>query len=253
MSPFSSLSPRSVWGVFGALLAASSLLVIPLDPSASSPAFPPAAFEDDPPGKKVQILGPLGRSVQRTTLQVLVQNEVIIHAWLYTPHQTTDKPPPVVLMGHGLGSQKDGGLESYAVAFANAGMAAISFDWPSWGNSGGIPRHELCVRSLEGAWRGLLLHLKSSRGLGGVVDFTRVALWGTSFGGGNAVSLAGAFGEAKRELNENSKNRLATHEEGSSLAAAEEVDQQIGTLVQCIVAQVPFLDGKQIKLQVITI
>lgn len=53
------------------------------------------------------------------------------------------RPPPVVVMGHGLGSQKDMGLHPYAEQFAAAGLAVLVFDYRGFGGSDGWPRHEV--------------------------------------------------------------------------------------------------------------
>lgn len=44
-------------------------------------------------------------------------------------------------MGHGIGCQKDMGLDVYATGFAEAGLAAVAFDYRTFGGSDGEPRH----------------------------------------------------------------------------------------------------------------
>jgi predicted alpha/beta-hydrolase family hydrolase len=38
-------------------------------------------------------------------------------------------PPPVLIMAHGMGAQKDIGLFMYAEKFVEAGMAVLVFDY----------------------------------------------------------------------------------------------------------------------------
>jgi fermentation-respiration switch protein FrsA (DUF1100 family) len=53
----------------------------------------------------------------------------------------TGKKPPIVLMAGGLGAQIDFGLEAYAEAFAESGLAVLLFDYRNFGSSEGTPRN----------------------------------------------------------------------------------------------------------------
>ena len=108
-------------------------------------------------------------------------------AWLYRP--VTDagaRPVPVVVLGIGLGSIRAMGLDRYAERFAEHGFAALAFDYRWWGDSGGEPRHVIDVPSQLQDWRAAIDFARSLPG----VDPDRVIVWGTSFGGGHALSLA---------------------------------------------------------------
>ena len=50
-------------------------------------------------------------------------------AWLYLPKHPRTSPPPVVLMAHGIGGQKDMGLHPFAEAFVGRGLAALVIDY----------------------------------------------------------------------------------------------------------------------------
>ncbi|CAM9515668.1 unnamed protein product, partial [Heterosigma akashiwo] len=63
------------------------------------------------------------------------------HAWLYTPTKHDSSRIPVVIMGHGLGAQKDMGLQAYAEKFVSMGLAALLIDYRNFGGSEGTPRN----------------------------------------------------------------------------------------------------------------
>lgn len=103
--------------------------------------------------------------------------------WFYP---STESGAPVVVLGIGLGSVKEMGLDGYARAFQSAGFAALAFDYRSFGASGGWPRQVIDVRDQLDDWRAAIELARSCPG----VDPERVVVWGTSFGGGHAISLA---------------------------------------------------------------
>jgi uncharacterized protein len=110
-------------------------------------------------------------------------------AWLYRPQGSG--PHPCVVLGHGFGATRTARLWAYAERFAAAGIAALAFDYRHFGDSDGEPRQLLDIgRQLED-WRAALVFVRSQDG----VDPDRVALWGSSFGGGHVVRVAA--GDAK--------------------------------------------------------
>lgn len=105
-------------------------------------------------------------------------------AWLYLPD--TAGPSPVVVMGHGLGAIREMGLEPYAERFVAAGYACLVFDYRHFGASGGEPRQLLSVaRQLED-WRAAVSYAGSLP----EIDPERIAIWGSSFGGGHVIATA---------------------------------------------------------------
>ncbi|KAF8061322.1 aidA [Scenedesmus sp. PABB004] len=103
------------------------------------------------------------------------------------------RPPPVLIMGHGMGAQKDIGLWKYAEKFVAEGMAVLVFDYRGFGGSGGLPRHWVSPRRHLEDWDAVVSHVQAT-GLGGAVDASRVALWGVSYGGGHVIVTAAKFG-----------------------------------------------------------
>lgn len=105
-------------------------------------------------------------------------------AWLYLPDGVTS--PPVVVLGHGLGATRDMRLDAYAERFAQAGIAALAFTYRHFGDSEGSPRQLLSIKRQLSDWDAALDHVQTRED----VDRTRVAVWGSSFGGGHAITVA---------------------------------------------------------------
>lgn len=108
-------------------------------------------------------------------------------AWLYLPEGMDEtNPGPVVAMGHGFGAVKWMGLDRYAERFAQAGYAALVFDYRYFGDSDGSPRELIDIDSQLADWRAAVAFVRSLP----EVDHDRVVLWGTSFAGGHVVVTA---------------------------------------------------------------
>ncbi|WP_067822892.1 alpha/beta hydrolase [Nocardia inohanensis] len=105
--------------------------------------------------------------------------------WLYLPDGPA-RPRPLVVMGHGLGADREMGLDRYARRFANAGMAALVFDYRHFGASTGEPRQLINIGRQREDWHAAIAYARTIRG----IDATRIALWGSSFGGGHVLSVA---------------------------------------------------------------
>lgn len=109
----------------------------------------------------------------------------ICRAWLYRP-DSADAPPPVIVMAHGLGAVKQMRLDAYAQRFADAGYAALVFDYRHFGDSDGQPRQLLDIGRQRADWNAAIDFAKTLPS----VDGDRVVLWGTSFGGGHVIATA---------------------------------------------------------------
>jgi alpha-beta hydrolase superfamily lysophospholipase len=105
-------------------------------------------------------------------------------AWLY--HPTSSAPAtPIVVMAHGLSGTRRDRLGAFAERFAEAGFAALLFDHRGFGDSTGEPDLFHPTRQLED-WRAAI---GFSRELPGT-DAARIATFGSSMGGGNALAAA---------------------------------------------------------------
>jgi pimeloyl-ACP methyl ester carboxylesterase len=108
---------------------------------------------------------------------------------LYRPDRPAD--PPVVVMGNGFGMARTVGLPAIAERYAEAGIAALAFDYRHHGDSGGEPRGLVVGDRLVADYGAAL---DATRRVDGV-DGSRAVLWGFSIGGGAA--LAAAAGETR--------------------------------------------------------
>src|SRR5947208_9250204 len=109
-------------------------------------------------------------------------------AWLF---RADTERPPLAILGHGLGGTREFGLEPYARRFADAGIAALVFTYRHFGDSGGQPRQLLDIKRQLADWEAALAYARSLDG----IDRERIALWGTSFGGGHVIEAAARDGE----------------------------------------------------------
>lgn len=117
-------------------------------------------------------------------------------AWLHLPDGVP--APPVVVLGHGLGATREMRLDAYAERFAAAGIAALSFTYRHFGDSGGSPRQLLSIRRQLADWDAAIAHVKSRTD----VDGSRVAVWGSSFGGGHAITVASRHPELRAAVSQ---------------------------------------------------
>ena len=98
-----------------------------------------------------------------------------------------EAPVPAIVMAHGLSGTRRDRLGPFAERFAAAGFAALVFDHRGFGDSGGEPDLFHPRRQLED-WRAAIAFARSLPG----VDPDRVATFGSSMGGGNALAAAAA-------------------------------------------------------------
>lgn len=107
-------------------------------------------------------------------------------AWLY-PAAAAPAKAPLVVMAHGLSGTRRDRLGAFAERFSAAGFAALVFDHRGFGDSGGEQDLFDPGRQLED-WRAAIAFARSLP----EVDPARVATFGSSMGGGNALAAAAA-------------------------------------------------------------
>lgn len=117
--------------------------------------------------------------------------ETYCSAWLYLPVGV--ERPPVVVLGHGLGAIREMRLDAFAERFAAAGIAALAFTYRYLGDSGGQPRQLMSVSRQLQDWEAALAFVKGHSDL----DGSRLAVWGSSFGGGHAITMASRHPELR--------------------------------------------------------
>jgi dienelactone hydrolase len=97
------------------------------------------------------------------------------------------EPAPAVLICTGFsGTQDTPSIIAAAERFAAEGWVAMTFDYRGFGHSAGEPRQVVSVPAQLDDVRSALRHLRSRPH----VDPDRVALWGSSLGGGHVVTIA---------------------------------------------------------------
>lgn len=121
--------------------------------------------------------------VQQTSIS-FSSTGVTCRGELFSP--ATADEPPVVVMAHGFGGERTWRLPAFARRFAEHGLAALVFDYRTFGDSDGTPRNLISPRRHLEDWRAAVAHARSRSD----VDGERLALWGTSFSGGHVVATA---------------------------------------------------------------
>lgn len=142
--------------------------------------------------------GPIATAQHQTVRKDIrfQSGETYCSAWLTLPIGV--KRPPVVVLGHGLGAVREMRLDAYSDRFAAAGIAALAFTYRYFGDSGGAPRQLMSVgRQLED-WDAALDFIKDCPD----VDASRVAIWGSSFGGGHAITVASKHPELRAAISQ---------------------------------------------------
>lgn len=94
--------------------------------------------------------------------------------------------PPVIVMAHGFGAEKDWGLIPFAQAFVDAGFAVYRFDYRGFGLSGGKPRGLVDGKEHVKDWSAAVDAIRARAD----VDGTRLGIWGSSYSGGHVLALA---------------------------------------------------------------
>jgi X-Pro dipeptidyl-peptidase-like protein len=124
-------------------------------------------------------------TVNRATVRIPTPSGFDIEAWFYQP--VGKGPFPAVVMGHGLGAVKVGGLASFAERFCREGFAAVVIDYRQWGGSDGQqPRDELNVPRQREDYSTAIGWAAAQPD----IDEHRIFVWGTSFAGMHATALA---------------------------------------------------------------
>jgi pimeloyl-ACP methyl ester carboxylesterase len=93
---------------------------------------------------------------------------------------------PCVVMGSGFSCVRDQGLDAFAERLADAGFAALGFDYRHWGESPGEPRSLMDPARQREDWRAALAYASALDD----VDPARIALWSYSMGTGHIQALA---------------------------------------------------------------
>ena len=95
-------------------------------------------------------------------------------------------PHPLVVLSHGFSATLAMGLADYARVFRDAGLAALCYEHRNFGASGGEPRFEIDPWQQVADMRDVISYARTLP----QIDATRIGLWGTSYAGGHALTVA---------------------------------------------------------------
>jgi pimeloyl-ACP methyl ester carboxylesterase len=123
-------------------------------------------------------------TTKRITVAIPTASGEAIEAWVYLPEGSG--PHPAVVMGHGIGGIKAGGLAPFAERFGEEGFVAIAFDYRNFGGSDGQPREVLSVARQRADYSTVIGWASEQS----YIDPRQIIAWGTSFAGMHIVELA---------------------------------------------------------------
>jgi fermentation-respiration switch protein FrsA (DUF1100 family) len=109
---------------------------------------------------------------------------VTLRGWLYLPDAAAG-PVPTIVMAHGFSAVKEMHLDSFAEAFAAAGLGALVFDNRNFGASDGEPRQEIDPWAQVRDYRHAITWAQTRP----EVDADRIGVWGSSYSGGHVLVL----------------------------------------------------------------
>lgn len=116
----------------------------------------------------------------------------VIAAVVYTPADDVGTSRPGIVVCNGMRGVKEWIVPPFGEFFAAAGYTAVVFDHRGLGESGGERGRVLPHEQVEDV-RNAITYLASRDD----VDAERIVLWGTSFGGANAIAAAAVDTRAK--------------------------------------------------------
>jgi dienelactone hydrolase len=112
--------------------------------------------------------------------------DVTCIGYLYYPTQISATHPCVVLGTGFTGTQDTPSIQAAAERFAANGFAALTFDYQNFGESDGTPRQLIRIQSQQADFHAAIGFARNQAG----IDPERIALWGTSLGGGHVIAVA---------------------------------------------------------------
>lgn len=138
--------------------------------------------------------GGRGVAAARPSPRALSRSPETGEAWLYLPKLPAGAAkPPILIMGHGIGGQKEMGLHSFADTFAQKGIACFVIDYRCFGGSTGEPRNWAAPARHVADFVAAVEWIKNN--MGATVDTYRVGLWGSSLAGGHVIAAAARLGD----------------------------------------------------------
>jgi len=125
----------------------------------------------------------------RTDVEFSARDGTVLRGSLYRPAGASAGAPVAgVVMAHGFSATKEMGVEQMADALAAAGFAVLAYDHRNLGASDGEPRQEIDIWAQARDYRVAFERLAAEPG----IDADRIALWGSSFSGGEVLVVGAA-------------------------------------------------------------
>jgi uncharacterized protein len=122
-------------------------------------------------------------SYTRTSVSFFSEgNKICGHIYMPTP---MEHKLPAIILCHGFAGIKEFLLPKYAEFFAKSGFVVLAFDYSGFGESEG-PRGKLVPAMQVTDIKNAITYMQYLP----EVDEDSIALWGTSFGGANAITAA---------------------------------------------------------------
>ena len=103
---------------------------------------------------------------------------------LYLPNLKNEKLP-IVILAHGFAAERSFRLPAFADCFARNGIAAYFFDYRTFGDSEGEPRHLVDPKAHQEDWHNAISFVANME----QIDPKKIAIWGSSFSGGHVLQV----------------------------------------------------------------
>src|SRR3546814_2040020 len=120
----------------------------------------------------------------RQDIDFKTEDGVTLRGWHYLPDRRSGRVPAIV-MADGFSAVKEMYLDSFAEAFAAAGLSAIVFDNRNFGASDGTPRQDIDPWQQIRDYRDAITFAETLD----ETDPARIGVWGSSYSGGHVLVL----------------------------------------------------------------
>ncbi len=124
--------------------------------------------------------------MEKTAVTFTAHGDTALRGIFYRPEGAVGVPG--IVMAHGFSAVKEMGLLEFAEEFCAAGFAVLVYDHRNLGESAGEPRQEINPWAQARDYRYALSWLAERP----EVDADRLAIWGSSFSGGEVIVVAAA-------------------------------------------------------------
>ncbi|MGS1107567.1 alpha/beta hydrolase [Achromobacter anxifer] len=169
----------------------------------------------------------IGLKESAEPIEFLVEGD-LVRGTFYRPEQASG-PVAAVALAHGWSMVAGGDLEEYAAAVVARGLAALTFDFRNLGRSAGMPRQEIDPQRQIQDFRSAISYLRQRP----EVDRERIGIWGSSYSGGHALTVAAIDRRVKCVVSQvpttsgySAAQRRVRYDKAQALQAAFEADRE---------------------------